>query len=351
MIWSRQPRRCRLFHEQSDLGRVTKGAAIALRARLLMYNERYADAYAAAQQVMDMNYELYSDYEALFSDYETEINDEVIFSIQYNEEDDVNNWITLDMEPQSAGGWSSQVPTRALIDAYECIDGLTIDESPLYDWTNPYENRDPRLHASIYYPGREYMDGTFNTDPTKTYPDEIDGDKITAGGGQQWNKTSTGYNWVKFVMKQDLGNSGVWTGHGSFPLIRYAEVLLTYAESKIEAGSIDNSVLEAINEVRQRAGMPDVTTMNTTELREIVRRERRVELAIEGLRLYDIRRWRIAEDVMSGPVYGIFYPDPDNPANEFARWVEDRVFASRNYLLPIPQSEIDVSGIEQNLGW
>jgi hypothetical protein len=144
-------------------------------------------------------------------------------------------------------------------------------------------------------------------------------------------------------------------------LIRYAEVLLTYAEAKIESGSIDATVYQAINQVRNRAGMPNVDETvynNQSTLRTLIRRERRVELAMEGLRFFDIQRWQIGPQVMEGTVYGsrLGSVDPATGALTLAAdsiVVETRVFnAAKNYLWPIPQSEIDINKtLTQNPGY
>ncbi|MEN7548005.1 RagB/SusD family nutrient uptake outer membrane protein [Rapidithrix thailandica] len=341
-------------YSDTEKGRATKGAALALKARILLFNHNYAEAAEAAEAVINLNtYELYPDYFKLFTSYEAEYSNENVFDAQYNGEDNVDNWITQNWAAQSGGGWSVTTPTRSLVDAYECTDGLPIDKSPLYDWENPYENRDPRLAMSILYPGREWLGGVYNTVPGATYPgkDVVNGDALGDGYGQEWNKTKTGYNWLKNLRLEDLGTDNVWDGAGNVYLIRYAEVLLTYAEAKIEAGSIDASVLEAINTVRDRAGMPAVTTTDQAALREIVRRERRVELAFEGLRLFDIRRWKVAEEVLNTKVFGIYYVNTESGERD-SLFVEERSFnKERDYLWPIPQEEIDVSGIEQNPGW
>jgi hypothetical protein len=139
----------------------------------------------------------------------------------------------------------------------------------------------------------------------------------------------------------------------SIILIRYAEVLLTYAEAKIEANEIDQSVADAINAVRERASMPDIQLGNQDDMRKIVRRERRVEFAFEGLRLMDIRRWHIAQDVMNGIPKMLRYKDghPDPNGTPIYK-LDKRYFdPNKDYLWPIPQSEIDVSKIAQNPGW
>jgi hypothetical protein len=141
-------------------------------------------------------------------------------------------------------------------------------------------------------------------------------------------------------------------------LLRYAEVLLTYAEAVVESeNAIDNSVLSAINEVRGRHGvnMPAVTTTNRDELREIIRRERHVEFPMEDNRIFDIRRWKIGEEVMSGTAYGILN-NFDNSRGDFGNYVkvEDRNFNSqRDYLWPIPLNEIGLNSnlLPNNPGW
>jgi hypothetical protein len=156
----------------------------------------------------------------------------------------------------------------------------------------------------------------------------------------------------------------------AYVLIRYAEVLLTYAEAKIEANQIDQSVYDAINVVRTRAGMPTIATGKTqAELRTIVRMERKVEFAFEGKRLYDIRRWKIAEQVLSGNLLGripkgILASAPAIDANgtpsyatvsnmDQMRVVEVRMFdKNKNYLWPIPQIEVSVNPkLGQNPGY
>lgn len=159
---------------------------------------------------------------------------------------------------------------------------------------------------------------------------------------------------MKYISEDDIDNGDYWNGSIHYILIRYAEVLLTYAEAKIESNDIDQSVYDAINEVRQRAdvNMPVVTSgKSQDELRTILRRERRVELAFEGLRLMDIRRWKIAENVMPGVPEGLTYTDPDSGQPVTLSW-GTRVFdPNKHYLWPIPQAEIDITHIQQNPGW
>lgn len=337
-------------------GRVTKGAALALKSRIMLYDGKWTEAAAAAKEVMDLGvYSLHSSYEELFQ-YEGEQSSEIILSRQYADLPGHKHQMTIEIGSSVAyDGWANWLPTKDLIDDYECIDGLTIDSSPLYDEKHPWDNRDPRLHHTIVYPGREYLDGYWTSIPgfdfgdAKVYEDM--GDK-----GLSWNIPKSGYMFWKYVQPQDVYTDNEWEGHIDLILIRYAEVLLNYAEAKLEAGDIDQSVYDAINEIRQRpsVNMPIITSgKNQSELREIIRRERRVELVFEGLRLFDIRRWRIAEDVMNRTPYGSPEANPAtmDPITYKTGWQVNVFDPARDYLWPIPQTEIDKIGLKQNPNW
>ena len=263
-----------------------------------------------------------------------------------------------------------------MVDSYECTDGLPIDESPLYDPHNPFQNRDPRLNASIVLPRTVWADKVFETHPDSGILRSATGAKL--GNNNDSRKITIvapfcGYIWKKYNIEAAQKINQQWQDV-DFCLLRYAEVLLTYAEAKIELGQIDATVLTAINRVRARAygavvtntgAYPAITTTDQTKLREIIRRERKVELANEGFRYFDIRRWKIAEKVMPVVVYGsILNPvtatgvpkiDTDcfvsyagiesqydrNPTAIYSN-AQGRIFnKNRDYLLPIPQSEID----------
>ncbi len=343
-------------YDADNTGRVTKGTALTLKARIHLFREEWTKAAAASKAVMDLNvYSLYPQFANMF-DYQGLDNQEVIFDIQVMRDVWKGEFWLPNYGPNSVGGWSCSCPLQSLVDTYETTDGKTIDDpTSIYDPTQPYANRDPRLHHSILYPGREWQGGIYNTIPGASYPgDIIPGDDLNDGTGGQWNKSATGYNWLKYISQQDIDEANLWDSGLQFIIMRYAEVLLMYAEAKIEAGDVDQSVYDAINEVRQRADvmMPAITAGKTDDqLREIVRRERRVELAFEGIRLYDIRRWKIAEEVMPGEAEGLTYIDPDT-GNPVTLSGGNRNFnAAKHYLWPIPQAEIDVSGISQNNNW
>lgn len=330
---------------QKDVGRVTKGAALGLLARAMLYAGRYQQAVDAATEVMGLNtYALYPSYEKLFS-YEAENNPEVILDIQFIRDLRANNNFNL-LAPLSQNGRSLYVPTKKMVDAYDMTNGQAINSPGSgFDPKNPYENRDPRLGYSVFLPGDELPDGSI-FDPR---PDSKTGDAV----GSTFIVSPTGFNLKKYVDKEDMAQPS--NGGLNIILLRYAEILLTYAEAKIELNQLDASVYDAINAVRGRAdvNMPPIPDGRTQdELRQIIRHERLVELAFEGQRFFDIRRWRIAAQVMPGKVQGMTYVDNqgDLQTVEVPGWTN--VFVDRNYLWPIPQKERDLNPqLTQNPDW
>ncbi len=292
---------------------------------------------------------------------------------------------------RTLGGYSTNVPTQSLVDSYEATDGKPIDESSVYSPKKPFENRDPRLAATIILPGTVWAGQIFESHRDSTKLRDASGKIIGNNSNSRkvsWPAAFCGYIWKKYTDEEYQAIKQTWSDH-DFILIRYAEVLLTYAEAKIEAGQIDDSVLKAINSVRARAygadvsntaAYPAITSTNQSELRKVIRRERKVELANEGLRLFDIRRWRIAEKMMPVKLYGRILnpstatgvPQIDDDCfvsyagiesqydlNTDARFpnAQNRAFnPNRDYLCPIPQQEIDTyqgmgATLEQNPGY
>lgn len=279
-----------------------------------------------------------------------EYNSEIILDRAYTEADPNLTIGLMVLAPESTpgGGWSSVNISQSLVDTYEMTNGKTIDDPTSgYNVDKPFVNRDPRLLQTIIVPGASYAGIIFNPFD----PNSLD----------YWPTYNyTGYVGRKYIhFKSDY--SDLYKAGLNIPLIRYAEVLLTYAEAKIESNQIDNSVYDAIDMVRERAGMPDVDQAKYAtqeQLRSLIRRERRVELALEGLRWYDIQRWKIGQQVMNGPFYGarestidangnVTYTSPNHIK------IEDRVFdPAKNYLWAIPQSERDLNkNISQNPGY
>lgn len=327
-------------YEGADLGRITQGAAWALKARVELFNEKYAESAVSAKKVMDLGaYSLFPNYQDLFR-LRNEYNSEIILDRGYLESDPNMTVGLMVLAPESTpgGGWSSVNITQSLVDAYEMANGKTIDDPTSgYNVDKPFVNRDPRLLQTVIIPGAEYAGIIFNP----MDPNSLD----------YWPTYNyTGYVGRKYIhYKSDFAD--LYKAGLNIPLIRYAEVLLTYAEAKIEQNQIDQTVYDALNQVRVRGGLPKVDQARyatQAQLRTLLRRERRVELAMEGLRWYDIQRWKIGNEVMNGPVYGLRFSNIDAAGNvtytskDHAK-IEDRVFdPAKNYLWPVPQSQMDL---------
>jgi hypothetical protein len=316
----------------SDIGRATHGAALALKARVALRNGRFEIARDAAQAVIDLGvYELYPNYGELFQA-AGQNSKEIIFDRQYAVGGDTYN--AFGYSAASIGGSSVVEPVRALFDKYEYKGAQNAN--------NPFENKDPRWDFTAYYTGQPIGTTTYNSWPGSTTSDRV--------SANEW-ATDYGYNLKKWI-DYDTYKANPSIGATNMILIRYADVLLMYAEAKIELNQIDQSVYDAINQVRQRPSveMPPVTTGKTQdELRALVRNERAVELAFEGLRLFDLNRWKIGE-VKAGIVEGMYYQEEGS--NEWKVWTqgfERRFRADRDYLWPIPQAEIEINDkITQN---
>lgn len=307
----------------TDIGRVRQGAAWALKARADLWAGRYQEAVDAAQKVT--GYSLYSSYQKLFS-YDAENNSEVILDKQFIKDTYSNNVFYLLAPYSQKNCQSTYVPTRTLVDMYE--------------------TGDPRKGFSIFQDGDVLPSGAvFHPAPNSGTSDAI---------GNTYIASTTGYNIKKYINTSDYANTsncGI-----NIMLCRYAEVLLTYAEAKIELNQLDQSVYDAINAVRtQRTDvkLPAITTGKTQqELRNIVRHERTVELAFEGLHLFDIRRWKTAETVMQGPVIGMTYNDNGTAVTVVVPSSTRTFDKSRHYLWPVPQTERDLDpNLSQNPGW
>jgi starch-binding outer membrane protein, SusD/RagB family len=334
----------------AENGRITAGAALGILGRLQMAEKKWSDAAATYKTIMDFGvYSIDPQYRELFLR-DHELSKEIIMSSQYMK-DKYGQVLPIYETPEAWGGWHQFSPFNELIKEYECTDGQTIDLSSLYDENNPYENRDPRLDATIMIPERTVFRGTtYTTNPTSGNNDKF-------GKYPVWS----GYCILKF-MEDEVD---IWNGDTNFSLIRYAEILLGYLESKLESGAaIDQALLDqTINLVRGRnaVNMPAVTTTDPIELRKIVRRERRVEFAFEGIRYYDILRWGIAGVELNHQFTGQkLTNDPANytdyPVDADGYYImlqQKRAFIiGKNELWPVPQSEIDINkNLTQNPGY
>lgn len=329
----------------ADKGRVTSGAAWALKARADLWAGRYQLAVDATSKVT--GYTLYTSYQNLFK-YAAENNSEVILNKEFLKDTYSNGVFALLAPYSQKNSQSYYVPTKTLVDAYETAAGKSInDASSGFDPYHPYDNRDPRLRFSVYVDGDVLPGGTvFKPAPNSGSADAV---------GSTYIASTTGYNIKKYINTEDYANpanSGI-----NIILLRYAEVLLTKAEAKIELNQLDAEVYTAINTVRNSRAdvkLPAIPTgLSQDQLRQIVRHERTVELAFEGLHLFDIRRWKTAETVMTGPVLGITYVSAANQLSTVQVVSFNRVFnKTRDYLWPIPQKETDQnSNLKQNPNW
>lgn len=332
------------------LGRATKGAALALKARLLLYAASplynvgtWEAAATAAQAVIGMNkYNIYQGgYANLFLGTD---NQELIFARLYTRNAG-HTHLEIANGPNGYGGWGGNLPLQNLVDDYRMMDGKPItDPTSSYDPANPYVGRDPRFYATILYNGASYRGSTVEL--------FIPGGKDSKDGPDNWNTSKTGYNLKKFMndaypLQNPWGNAGFQPWY----YLRYAEVLLNYAEAANEAYGPDVvppgatlSARAAVNQVRARAGvnMPAVAAgVAQADLRDVIRNERRVELAFEEHRYYDVRRWQIADVTENKPAGGIIVTKTGSTYTYTPKVALDgRHFETKHYWLPIPRAEI-----------
>lgn len=338
-------------YDAADRGRFTKGAALALKARVLLYEGRWADVVPVTEQIMGGTvgtYSLFSSYAGVFSP-SNEGNSEVMLDLQYLVPTRTHSEQRLFI-PRTEGKLITAIaPTQELVNSYVTTNGQPITEAGSgYNEATPYTGRDPRFAATIVYDGYAWRRPDGSTFTIRTFPGTGD-NSVTRS-----DASPTGYYSAKyFDPTADANlNSGL-----NLILIRYADVLLMHAEAKTELNQFTAADWDrTIGALRRRAGFTNAGALafpagTQTSLRAIVRRERRTELAMEGLRIFDIRRWRTAETVLNGFAHGIKAGDP-NVDNGYLR-VDQRTFdPARHYLWPIPQRERDINAnLSQNPGW
>lgn len=348
----------------ADEGRVTKGVALGYLSRIALYEGTLAKFHsngnntnnlltiardAALQLINEGEYQLFqAPLDELFYE-ENQDNVEVMFSQRYDE-------AHTDVSPRGRGHVIDplQDPTKYLADSYLCIDGLPIDLSPLFrgysSLSSEFENRDPRMKAAIWEPGTLF-------DGQPLIPD--------------LTRTSTGY-WAK--KPGDPLAQTVTFIYTDVILMRYAEILLNYAEAiyELEGGISDADLNLSINLLRNRSGvdMPPLTNAfiasNSMNMREEIRRERRVELAGEGFRYDDIIRWKVAETDLPKAVLGAVFQQGAYPqltpgtdviihasGSIQAEAASARSFETpKNYLFPLPLRELELNpNMSPNPGW
>ena len=345
----------------TDLGRATKGAAMALKARVFLYNGQYAEAAVAAKAVMDMNvYKLFPDYYAFFQK-DGDYSSEDILSFGYTLSVKQNGLRDILGSQALMNGRNILNPTAELVAAYESKNGYyPYTRDPAYVATDPFNNRDPRLRQSILCPGDIFAYPQFPTnnqyDPFNNAGDRIGGDL----------GTKSGFSWAKNVDHYDYVRSGT----NNWKSFRYGEVLLNFAEAQNETGGPSADVIAALDLIRTRAQMPTVANtftlngwvLDQATLRTFIRHERRIELAGEGLRYFDVLRWKIGDQVMQGAIYTVdatagitAISTANGRINKYPKSViETRYFNNAKfYVWPIPQTAVDASKgvLTQNPLW
>lgn len=333
----------------SETGRACKQAALAFLGRTCMLQKDWASGAAAYKEIIDYgDNDIHTSYPELFWPGTGVGNKENIFYIAYLE-----NYFGCGMPqrvlPAKDGGWSLSNPSAGLFESYEFVDGTPFSyDDPRYNPNNLGENRDPRLDYTLFYNGADFMGTTY-----RMSPDYEASAKERLDYSSEASKT--GFMWRKYFDENPIND--IQSYSAVTPIIRYAEVLLGYLECLIEGGEvIDKPILDAtINKVRGRAGveMPPITETDPSILRERLRNERRIELAYEGIRYWDLLRWEIADKVLVGEVWGAPYPSSTTYASSTkeidptgnCRWyVGRRDFRNpQDYKWPIPLSEQNIN--------
>ncbi len=382
----------------SERGRATVGAALALKSRTLLYaasdlfndhpaheltgyasgsrEERWIAARDAAREVIDLNiYGLYDRYDDPVVNYsqlflENLDHEEAIMSRYFHLIQDEEYNPGLHNGPNGYENWGGNTPIQNLVDDYEMADGRRFDWSNPEHQQSPYEKRDPRFYATVLYDGASWRqrpersvrldpNGVIQTFERITLPDGstrigIDTRNSTI---QAWNGSYSRYYLRKFI-DPDVNHSMNEKQEVPWRFFRYAEILLNFVEASIELGEYEVA-RSVLNKIRRRAGMPDLTESGE-ELNQRYRNERRIELAFEDHRFFDIRRWKIAPDVMTNARGILIYADAEDHHDRSTfsnfkyeiRDIQNRSWNDRSYFMPIPHDEIQRNvNLVQNPGY
>ncbi|MDX9881384.1 MAG: RagB/SusD family nutrient uptake outer membrane protein [Prolixibacteraceae bacterium] len=344
----------RISTDNQASGRATKGAALALKSRVLLYaasplfldplatdsskptnQGKWQKAAAAAKAVIDLGAYSLETYAKAFNNIGSK---ELILPRRYGSANDIEQ---ANYPIGYEKGKSGTTPSQNLVDSYEMANGKPIhDPESGYDPQNPYGNRDPRLLQTIIV-----NNSTWNKRPVELWNGGRDGK-----GKDQASKT--GYYLKKYVVEnvdllQDKTAVHTWV------LFRLAEIYLNYAEALNEYDPGNPDIAKYVNLVRKRVGMPDLSGgLSQAEMREKIQNERRVELAFEDHRFWDVRRWKIAPETLGAPIMGMDITKLDAEHFQYQKvQVENRVFMPKMYWYPIPQNELIKTDWNQNPGW
>ena len=365
-------------------GRICKPMARALVSRIMLYmaSDRFSseseiswqEAADAAKSFIDAYGSQYGLYKgdadpvacytnAILKTVFNDANNEIIFW-----RNDVQiGWGSIATDsPVGEGGQGGNCPSQNLVDMYDMVNGQSpfsnydATGAPTYNGTatpavntasgysdsDPYFNRDPRLAATVLYNGVSWGNGVINV---------MLGQRDNPVGNPM--ATQTGYYLRKYIPQNILNNNHSQSAYRNWIFIRYAEILLNYAEALNEAQGPSTEVFDALQAIRDRVGMTSKLSaradLQTKEsLRNFIRKERTVELAFEDHRAWDVRRWNVAVEALARPIYGMDITKDSNNKFVYTRKVaQNRVFTDKMYLYPIPESEVWKTNIKNNPGW
>lgn len=351
----------------AQIGRVTKGFAMAVKSKALLYaasplhNETGdAEAWkASASAALDIiNSNLYTlDPEGCAND---NTSPEVVMVVMGGDSQtfEQNNFPIRFTEGKRSGA-TATFPSQNLVDAFETVNGYKVTlenfgwvcDDPAFDPQNPYDGRDPRFYRTVLADGMDFKESVI-----EAFEGGADDAEVTAGG------SPTGYFLRKYIQEStNFVTDKIVTNKHHWIVYRYAETLLTYAESMVNAfGDVNYtdtdypySALWALNQVRTNAGMPSVESCPADEFIKALRNEWRVEFAFEDHRFWDVRRWKIGDDTQR-ELLGVVIQKAGDGTRSFYRQVcENRQWTDRMYFYPIPQSELfkNQNLYPQNVGW
>lgn len=343
--------------KHNERGRITKGAAWSLKSRVELYTKQYDECIKSCSEVYKLGYELVDgktaeDYRSIW--YITnKDNKEIIFDKQYLSPDVYNAFMVYHLvcyinTPYGDRGQGGLGPTQELVDQFTLKDGTQpstySNQNGIFDIneTQIYENREPRFYANIIYHGSKIFKNGDKGPATV--------DRYTLDTPDKSDASPSGYNIWKWI---DYDNYNYpYAGSGSkdhstnWIYIRYAEIFLNDAEARVEKNDIQGAQ-NAVNVIRKRVGLPEITETNQDKLRDLIRKERRLELAFEDHRFWDIRRWKMGNKIPS-KLHGVQFISPTEfKINE----IDNRIWDDRKYLHPIPHDEILRTNIQQNPGF
>ena len=387
------------YSDNKDWGRFTKGAALGLKSRMLLYaasplfnknndKSKWDAASKAAKDVIDYAgrtglYELHGGKDT-YKDIFMMMQNKEMMIIRGNDPviDDGYFGYFIVVEGVGGGtdgngycgGWSTTMVSQNLVDAFDMVDGSSFDWNNPEHAADPYANRDPRLYVSVTIDGStwvrdsivqfwiseknnkftepQYLNNNFSTPNQNFEIDNLVYGRNSLGNPQErGNCPETRYIYRKSMDDKYDMEENQYPFPVSWIIMRYAEIVLNYAEAAFEAGN-ESEALTYLNKIRTRVDMPPVSASGDA-LRQKIRHERNIELCLEAHRYFDARRWLTAEKDFSEPLYGIsIVKDKNSDKKIYTRFkFQNRRFPSQYYLQPIPIGEIQRSGIEQNSGY